>query len=1357
MKNAGVFTDDSAGCALGSALITSYRRCRHTGEHMRLGGWRPRLLARWGTASAVVATALAGFPGPALALAGGSSTQAVLYQENFAGGDTAIGDWISKSTGGSYRPCLTAAAAPTTGGIPECKEVAAEAGRPDAAGSGAFQITNNSGNQSGFGLFTRPLRTDKGLRVDFDMYQFNAHPYKDSLGSRGGDGLTFFLLNGSASPASAGDAGGSLGYRNLPGAVIGLGFDEFGNFSNPQWGGTGGPGTTPNSVVLRGADSTGYRYIAGVKAPAMLAVDGTVKRESAKRHVTIELSTKNVLSVFVNFFNGKGAVRVIGPINLNKVKDQPPLPPTIKFGFAAATGSATAYHDIAGMTVVGLPPDLSIAVSHSGPFKAGQTGNFQLAVANDAGAGPTTGPATVVFHGPDGLTPQSPSGDGWQCSVDGQAVTCTRADTLNNGSAYPPINLPVTVAGSASGTLTATGSVSDPGDTGPSGKTATDSVRIGALSPDISVTSTHTGGFAPGGTGTYVLNVSNRPQAGPTTGPVTVTFPVPGGMTPTTATGTGWTCTISGQNVSCTRSDVLAPGAGYPPLSVGVSVGQGTVGVVTSTVSAATPTDANPQSVTASDTVTINPPPPDLSMGLSTTGPLNAGSTGTFNLTVSNQAGAGPTTGPVTTTFQVPDGMTVQSATGGGWACSLSGQKVTCTRSGSGADALNGGTSYPPTVITVAIPATAAGQVPASATVGTPGDTGRRPETAQTTVSVTPLAPDVGVAVTAPGVLAGGPATITMVASDNAAAGPVFGQTTVTFPAPAGYAVTSANGRGWQCSTQGQTVSCTRDDDLAPGDSFPPVTVTLAVPVTASGSVPLSASVQTAGQGAGNGATATLPVRAVPPKLLVSLGDQGTFNAGQAGGSYLITVSDAVAAGPVTGPVTVTLPLPSGITALSATGTGWTCTVGGSRVTCTRTDPLAPGASYPVITVATTVGGTLSGSVTASVSASTQGPAGPITACGKHTLVIGQLGSLVTVAVTPPASLTAGDTGTYTLVASNAPPGGPTTGPTTVGFTVPDGVDVTAATGLGWQCTVTGQNVSCTRNDALQPGSSFPPIQVSVSLPCTATGTVTTTGSVSTPGNGASSGVQVNTQTSVTPLAPDLTVDVGGQGSATDGSGDTTGVTVSDGSSAGPVTDPVTVTIPAPAGTTPRSAHGNGWNCGGMNSGYGFVCVTVGGLAPGQRYPTIDTAWNVNGHVTGTVPVHATCYTANQADLSGAQGWSSVNENAPGADVSAQVVTSGAVQAGGTEDMTVDVADAANAGPATGNVSVTVPMPSQIHPTSVYGYGWNCSEFWQDVTCQRPNGGTGLQPGSAYPPITVSGTAVSSWSGTRVWATASSS
>jgi uncharacterized repeat protein (TIGR01451 family) len=83
--------------------------------------------------------------------------------------------------------------------------------------------------------------------------------------------------------------------------------------------------------------------------------------------------------------------------------------------------------------------------------------------------------------------------------------------------------------------------------------------------------------FAPGQTGnTLTLTVANE-SAEPTDGStVTVTDPIPAGLRATGATGAGWTCTGTA-TVRCTRADVLAPGAVYPPISITVDVAAGAV------------------------------------------------------------------------------------------------------------------------------------------------------------------------------------------------------------------------------------------------------------------------------------------------------------------------------------------------------------------------------------------------------------------------------------------------------------------------------------------------------------------------------------------------------------------------------------------------------------------------------------------------------------------------------------------------------------------------------------------------------------------------------------------------------------
>src|SRR5205814_805760 len=88
--------------------------------------------------------------------------------------------------------------------------------------------------------------------------------------------------------------------------------------------------------------------------------------------------------------------------------------------------------------------------------------------------------------------------------------------------------------------------------------------------PDLAVTKTHAGNFAQGDVGkTYTITVSNVGSA-PTDGLVSVTDPLPFGLTVTALSGTGWVCTVA--NVTCARSDVLSAGMSYPAITLTVNV-----------------------------------------------------------------------------------------------------------------------------------------------------------------------------------------------------------------------------------------------------------------------------------------------------------------------------------------------------------------------------------------------------------------------------------------------------------------------------------------------------------------------------------------------------------------------------------------------------------------------------------------------------------------------------------------------------------------------------------------------------------------------------------------------------------------
>ena len=193
------------------------------------------------------------------------------------------------------------------------------------------------------------------------------------------------------------------------------------------------------------------------------------------------------------------------------------------------------------------------------------------------------------------------------------------------------------------------------------------------------------------------------------------------------------------------------------------------------------------------------------------------------------------------------------------------------------------------------------------------------------------------------------------------------GTGTVTFT---GFTVTGANSADFGVPLPNSPAMCNPlQGTLAAGASC---TINVLFTPTATGT--RTATLNIADGAAGSPQTVTLtgtggssPVAS----LGITKTHTGNFTQGQQGATYTITVSNGAGAGPTSGIVTVTDTIPSGLTLVSLAGTGWTCVA----ASCTRSDALAGGASYPVITVTVNVAGNAAASVTNSVSVSGGGSA----------------------------------------------------------------------------------------------------------------------------------------------------------------------------------------------------------------------------------------------------------------------------------------------------------------------------------------------------------------------------------------------
>jgi uncharacterized repeat protein (TIGR01451 family) len=195
---------------------------------------------------------------------------------------------------------------------------------------------------------------------------------------------------------------------------------------------------------------------------------------------------------------------------------------------------------------------------------------------------------------------------------------------------------------------------------------------IAPVNQDLRITKTNTGVFTLGNNGgSFSIKVDNVGSA-LVAGSVSVTDPLPASLTPVSATGTGWTCSINGQDVSCTHPNAagLAAGANLPIITITVNVSAAAAPSVTNMASLSNSNDGNPANNQFSDTVIVNVA--DLAVtktdGVAS---VSAGGTTTYSLVVSN-AGPSPADNAVFTDPAVA-GLNVTSVTcssvSGGAAC----------------------------------------------------------------------------------------------------------------------------------------------------------------------------------------------------------------------------------------------------------------------------------------------------------------------------------------------------------------------------------------------------------------------------------------------------------------------------------------------------------------------------------------------------------------------------------------------------------------------------------------------------------------------------------------------------------------
>ncbi|GIV98402.1 MAG: hypothetical protein KatS3mg057_3059 [Herpetosiphonaceae bacterium] len=761
-------------------------------------------------------------------------------------------------------------------------------------------------------------------------------------------------------------------------------------------------------------------------------------------------------------------------------------------------------------TSVQVIADLSLTkIGQPDPVDAAQPLTYTLSVAN---AGPSmAAPVTVTDTLPPELTFVSASGDGWTCGFDSptHVVTCSSAGFA--AGAAPDISI-VTTAPTEGMTLTNSASVISPMyDPTPGDTIVTATTAVRAIADLSIVKSSHVEQIYAGEVLTYTLLVSN---AGPSTATaVQVVDTLPPGTTLLAVEGKGWSCSESGGTVSCTRDSLVVGAAPQLLLRIAAATEGGVMINSASVSSAVDDPDPSNNSTTVS---TIVIPQADLSIAKSASpDPVNAGATLTYTLSV---ASAGPSTiQPRTitpansTALTIPDlstaslygsPITLTAVTGKiskvtvtlnslnhAWPDDLDillvgpgGQAVLLMSDAGGGNTLSN--------VTLTFDDAAAAALPDSAAISSgsyrPANYTGNDGANDSFVAPAPASPYTTTLAAFNNLDPNGTWQLFIVDDEVTEGGSLAGgwqlaitteeAVTVVDTLPAEVSFVAAGGDGWSCIYAGAThqVTCQRNTLLV--ETAPAITIQVTAPVagtelsnTATVSAPLFDSDQS-----NNTATITTTARDTANLSIVKSASAATVDP-LAPLTYTLRVSST---GPTAASaVTVTDTLPDGITFVSATGQGWSCSEAGGTVTC-ELQELAPGSAPELTIVVIAPGQSSTITNTATVTAATFDPdlANNVSSVSTNVNSAADL-AIVKSASAEPAN--AGSTLTYTLSITNSGPDPATA--VTVTDQLPNEVTFLGAAGDGWTCSQAAGSVTCTR-PTLAAGNA-PPITITVTTP----------------------------------------------------------------------------------------------------------------------------------------------------------------------------------------------------------------------------------------------------------------------------------
>lgn len=749
--------------------------------------------------------------------------------------------------------------------------------------------------------------------------------------------------------------------------------------------------------------------------------------------------------------------------------------------------------------------------------------------------------------------------------------TSTRVDMTSNGSNYEAV---VTLPAGAYFTF---GSLAG-SDIEFVSKTATNSAN-GAITS-----------YTPGESIKYILKVKNNgPDAA---GVVTVSDTLPAGVTPVSATGSGWNCgTPAGQTVTCTLNS-LNSGVTASDITIEANIASSTTGTKANTATATTANDPNTANNSANVSLTAAPKA-DLSISKGHTGVPVAGNPHTYKFIVTNNGPAD--VGSFTVTDTLNSNLTLASSTNN-MCAPVGGTTITCA--GGALTASGAGSTVSFDMIVNVSPGYAGGAITNTGTVVVPAGTtdpvtGNNSSTDSSNVTVDT---DLGITKSHTGdFTAGVNNDFTLSVENQGPSNAPIGSVTVTDTLDDDFAFVSAGGTGWSCADNSGTVSCTNTAAIDAGITAPDITLTVLVDSVAKGSVDNTAEVSSTTPDSDltdNTSTNTVTVVSDADLGIVKARVNSTFVAGSREQYTFTVTNDGPSADAPS--YTITDVLPTGVTLFSSTGDA-SCT-GTTTITCTG-GGIAAGAPAQVTTVTVNIPasatGTLSNTATIAAAPGTTDPDMTNNTSTDNAPV--EPNADLSIVKSHAGNLTAGADETYTLTVTND-------GPSDVSsFTITDTLDfnLTYQSATGATCGAVNQLVTCTGGAIASGDQAIVNVVTTVNAAATTGGTITNTAEVAPPAdvNDPDTSNNDSTINNTVDASADLSITKAHTGNFTAGA-DTNEFTIEVTNNGPSDASVFTMTDVLPAGMTYVSGTGNGVTCG--NAGQTVTCTYGPTISAGQ-------------------------------------------------------------------------------------------------------------------------------------------------------------